>query len=363
VLYRLVRSLLFRLPPERAHRLAFAALRPLERLAAARPTPPPPGDPRLAQNLFGLTFANPIGLAAGLDKNAELPHLWPRFGFGHAELGTVTARPQPGNPPPRLFRLPEQRALINRMGFNNDGAAAVAARLARSLHAGRPGIPIGLNIGKSKLAPLDAAADDYCESYRQLAPLADYVTVNVSSPNTPGLRSLQSHDELQKLLRALGDESRTIATAARAAPPLLVKLAPDLADDDLRDLAAIAADCGAAGLIATNTTVRRDLLPAGTPFAAESGGLSGAPLAARATEVVRVLHTSTRGRLPIIGVGGVFDAADAYAKIRAGASLVQVYTAFIYAGPGLPRRLCSGLADRLERDGFATIGDAVGSRG
>jgi len=361
VLYRLLRPLLFCLPPERAHDLAFAVLRPFERAAAARSTHPPHSDPRLAQRLFGLSFANPIGLAAGLDKNARLPHLWSRFGFGHAELGTVTAQPQPGNPPPRLFRLPEHRALINRMGFNNDGAAAVAARLDSTLRRGRPAIPLGLNIGKSKVTPLDAAADDYRASYRLLAPLADYVTVNISSPNTPGLRSLQSHHELEKLLRALADESAALTRDGHAVPPLLVKLAPDLADDDLRELGALAAACGAAGLIATNTTVRRDVLPAGTPLAAESGGLSGAPLAARATEVVRILYTSAHGRLPVIGVGGVFDAADAYEKIRAGASLVQVYTGFVYSGPGLPRRLCHGLSALLERDGYGALGAAVGS--
>jgi len=360
VLYRLLRPLLFRLPPERAHGAVFALLRLAERATVAWPAASPAADPRLAQTLFGIRFANPVGLAAGLDKNAELPHLWPRLGFGHAELGTITACAQPGNPEPRLFRLPEARALINRMGFNNDGAAAVAARLRRRLESGRVGIPLGLNIGKSKRTPLANAADDYCESYRYLAPLADYVTVNVSSPNTPGLRSLQTHHELEKLLLALRAESAAVATAQRGPPPLLVKLAPDLDDQDLRDLAGIAAGCGAAGLLATNTTVRRDLVPAGTRFADEAGGLSGAPLAARATQVIRTLHDCTEGRLPIIGVGGIFDAADAYAKIRSGASLVQIYTGFVYEGPTLPRRLCSGLCELLERDGLATIGDAVG---
>jgi len=361
VLYALARPLLFQLPAETAHQLAFAALTPWQALLQRGPHRPAPADGRLRQTLWGLDFPNPIGLAAGFDKNGALPHVWAALGFGFAELGTVTAQPQAGNPTPRLFRLPAERALINRLGFNNDGAAAVATALGRRLAAGRPPIPLGLNLGKSRVASIEQAIDDYRASLATLYDCADYLVVNVSSPNTPGLRDLQSEAQLAPLLDALqADNRRLAAERGRAPRPLLVKLAPDLNDEGLGALAATALGAGIDGLIATNTTIDRSALPAGHPLAGEPGGLSGAPLRARATAVIRTLFRVTNGRLPIIGVGGVFNADDAYEKIRAGASLVQIYTGFVYAGPGLARTLASRLRARLERDGFATVAAAVG---
>jgi dihydroorotate dehydrogenase len=322
---------------------------------------PPAGDPLLRQEVWGLTFSNPIGLAAGFDKNCELPRLWPALGFGFAELGTVTAQAQPGNERPRLFRLTADRALINRLGFNNDGAQAIARSLARRLRRGRPPIPLGLNLGKSRATPLADAAGDYLLSFRLLWPLADYVAINVSSPNTPGLRDLQSEAQLEPLLRVLRDENERCAAAHRAAPrPLLLKVSPDLDAAGLASIVRVALHHKVAGLIATNTTIARAPLRASASLAQQEGGLSGAPLRDRSTEVIRLLYRLGEGQLPIIGVGGIFTAADAYAKIRAGASLLQVYTGFIYEGPSLPRRLAAGLGDCLRRDGFSTIADAVG---
>ncbi len=356
-----VRPLLFRLPAEAAHDLAFHALSPLQWLLQRRRCAPAP-DPLLGQHLWGLHFAHPLGLAAGFDKNGRLPHVWPALGFAFAELGTVTALPQAGNPPPRLFRLTAEGGLINRLGFNNAGADAVAAALSVRFRRGRPGVPIGINLGKSKLAPLERAADDYCASLRQLYGLADYVVINVSSPNTPGLRDLQGEAQLAPLLAAVQAENRRLALAQRSAPrPLLVKLAPDLADDAIAAIAAAAERQGVAGFVATNTTIDRSALSRRDPRAAEAGGLSGPPLRARATAVVRALHGACGGRVPIIGVGGIASAADAYEKIRAGASLVQAYTGFVYGGPGFARRLVADLRGLLQRDGFAHIGAAVGA--
>ena len=340
MLYDLLRPLLFTLSPELAHGVAFRALSSWQALLQRRAAAPAADDALLSRTLWGLRFANPLGLAAGFDKNGALPHVWPALGFGFAELGTVTALAQPGNPAPRLFRLADERALINRLGFNNAGAAAVAQSLARRLAAGRPAVPLGINLGKSKLAPLEHAADDYVASLRLLAPLADYVAINVSSPNTPGLRDLQSEAQLGPLLARLHAENVALASARGAvAPPLLLKLAPDLADEALPGIVEIARAHRVAGLIATNTTISRAALPPDHRLAAEAGGLSGAPLRARATAVVRQLRRLTRGDLPIIGVGGVFSGADAYEKIRAGADLVQAYTGFIYGGPGFAPRV------------------------
>jgi len=355
-LYRVVRPLLFRLDAEQAHNLVFTGLALAESLAR-RLNPAPGLEPTLAQRIWGLRFAQPIGLAAGLDKNAAAPHVWPLLGFGFAELGTITQHAQPGNPRPRLFRLPADRALINRLGFNNHGAAAVATRLERLWHAGPPAIPIGINLGKSKITPLGDAAGDYVHSLRTLWRFASYVVINVSSPNTPGLRDLQAEEELARLLDAVLAENHSLAAHhGRPAPPILIKIAPDLADEALPGIVAVARR-GAAGLIATNTTIRRENLH--TPID-EAGGLSGAPLRRRSTEVIRRLYQLTAGSLPIIGVGGVFDAADAYEKIRAGARLVQVYTGLIYEGPTLPRDIANGLVSLLRRDGIAHIQDAVG---
>jgi dihydroorotate dehydrogenase len=356
--YRLLRPLLFRLPAELAHQLAFRILAPLEALLERRTPAPAPTDPVLAQQLWGLTFPNPVGLAAGFDKNGVLPHVWAALGFGFAELGTVTAHAQSGNPPPRLFRLAKEQALINRLGFNNAGAEAVARDLSKRLRR-RPGIPLGINLGKSRATPLAEAIGDYRRSLELLGELADYLVVNVSSPNTPGLRDLQSEAQLAPLLQALQTDNRTRLGRSGPARPLLVKLAPDLHDDALRALVEVALDCGADGVVATNTTIDRSAVAAHR-HAGESGGLSGKPLRARSTAVIRLLHRAAGGRLPIIGVGGIFDADDAYEKLRAGAAVVQVYTGFVYEGPGLAPRICRGLRDRLRRDGFPHVGAVVG---
>ncbi len=353
MLYPLVRRALFQLEPEVAHELAIALLGWVDPLL---PRSAPHGAAGLSQDVFGVHFPNPVGLAAGFDKNARLPHVWSRFGFGFAELGTITARAQPGNPKPRIFRLAAQQALINRLGFNNQGAVSVAERLSAAL-ATRPAIPIGINLGKSKVTPIEEANRDYCDSYRRLAPLADYVTINVSSPNTPGLRSLQNTAALADIIDAL----RAVELDA-AAPPLLVKVAPDLADDDLRDIAALAVERGIDGLIATNTTLERTGLPPGARHRDEAGGLSGAPLRDRSTEVIRTLFAHCGGRIPIVGVGGIFSGADAFDKILAGAQLVQMYTGFIYGGPASPGRVVDELARQLEAAGFAHLRDAVGQR-
>ncbi len=361
MLYRLVRPLLFQIPAETVHRWMSAALAPMQWMLARTGTTTRAPDPVLGQELWGLSFPNPVGLAAGFDKNGALPHVGGACGFGFAELGSVTAQRQPGNPPPRLFRLSDQHALLNRLGFNNHGAAAVARAVRRRLGHHRPPMPLGINLGKSRATPLEDAVDDYRASFALLFDCADYVALNVSSPNTPGLRDLQAASQLAPLLAALQADNQCAAVERGVAPrPLLVKVAPDLHDDDLRALVGVAVDSGVAGLIATNTTIDRRVLPPGHRLEAEAGGLSGAPLRERATAVIRRLYQLSGGRLPIIGVGGIFTADDAYAKIRAGASLVQVYTGFVYEGPGLPRRLCSGLTALLARDGFATIASAVG---
>jgi len=315
-------------------------------------------DPRLAQTLWGLTFQNPVGLAAGFDKDGVAARVWPSFGFGFAEVGTVTLHPQPGNPRPRLFRLALDRAAINRMGFNNQGAAQMATTLKQ---AQSPlAIPLGINLGKSKVTPLEQAVEDYVGSFRLLRDLGDYFVVNVSSPNTPGLRSLQATEQLGPILAALQAENH-------ARKPLLVKIAPDLAWEDIAALLALAQDHQLAGIIATNTTIRRDglktqrIAATGQPVQEEAGGLSGAPLKARSTEVIRFIWQQTGGQLPIIGVGGIFTAEDAWEKITAGASLVQVYTGWIYEGPGMVRRVLSGLQQKLAERGVSAISEVVGA--
>jgi dihydroorotate dehydrogenase len=322
---------------------------------AARPW----SHPALVQRIWDLEFPNPVGLAAGFDKDARAPQVWPLLGFGFAELGTITAHAQPGNPPPRLFRLAGDRALINRLGFNNAGADAVAERLTRQRLGAPHGIPIGINIGKSRITPLERAAEDYVYSFRRLAAFASYVVINVSSPNTPGLRDLQAEEHLGHLLTVLARENHAWAEQQQRPPrPLLIKVAPDLGDEALASIVSVARNRGAAGLVATNTTIRRDGLTTPTD---ETGGLSGAPLRERATAVVRSLYRCAGGALPIVGVGGVFSADDAYAKIRAGASLVQLYTGMIYEVPRVAHRIARGLVDLLARDGFTHIREAVGT--
>lgn len=354
--YPLLRRLAFTLDPETAHRLSIAAL---ELLQAGQAKPAPALTHQLlTQDLWGIRFLNPVGLAAGYDKNAELPLVWSRLGFGFAELGTLTAHAQPGNPRPRIFRLPRHGALINRLGFNNAGADAAAARLAPLLSTPRP-VPLGFNLGKSRTTPIEAAADDYCRSCAAVFPFADYLVVNVSSPNTPELRTLQEPDRLARLFEAILTRIRGLARAANATPtPLLVKIAPDLTDRQIVEIVRLARDVGVAGLIATNTTVER---PGLGPASHEAGGLSGRPLAARATEVVRLAYRVSEGTLPIIGVGGIFSAEDAYERIRAGASLIQIYTGMVYEGPFLARRIVRGLIQLLEKEGVSHLTREIGS--
>jgi dihydroorotate dehydrogenase len=357
-LYRIIRPLLFRLDPERTHNLVLACLGAYEHVLGRRWPPQPWTHPALEQVHWGLRFPNPVGLAAGFDKDARAPHVWPLLGFGFAELGTITAEPQPGNPIPRLFRFPDDRALINRLGFNNSGAATAAQRLARLQRRRHAQIPLGINIGKSRIVVLERAVEDYLRSFRELFLWADYFVINVSSPNTPGLRDLQSEEHLSALLRALAKHNDVLARAhQQPRRPILVKLAPDLADEVFPKIVDVARECGAAGLVATNTTIQRAGL---TTPSDEGGGLSGAPLRDRATAVIRILRRAAGADLPVIGVGGIFTAADAYEKIRAGASFVQVYTGMIYEGPRLPYRIAHGLVDLLRRDGFTHLREAVG---
>lgn len=360
--YRVARPALFALDPERAHDWTFVLLRTVElSLCRLRPRLSPMRFPRLEQRVAGLVFPNPIGLAAGLDKNAEVPHVWTLLGFGFAELGTVTAEAQPGNPKPRLWRLPELRALVNRMGFNNRGAAKVAEDLANKLAYCKSPIPLGINIGKSRATPLERASEDYAASFSLLAPLADYVCINVSSPNTPGLRELQRADHLSRILDRLQTENLRLVKAGKIEHPcpVFVKVAPELSPDDIVALADVVRSAGVAAVVATNTTTARDPHRA---MPMPEGGLSGAPLRERATQVVRQFFRQLEGRVPIVGVGGVFSAEDAYEKIQAGASLVQIYSALVYEGPGIVPALCRGLARLLERDGLEHLSEAVGRR-
>ncbi|MFZ4640877.1 MAG: quinone-dependent dihydroorotate dehydrogenase [Nodosilinea sp.] len=316
-------------------------------------------SPRLTQSYWGLTFPNPLGLAAGFDKDGEAALVWSLLGFGLAELGTVTRYGQPGNPTPRLFRLMEDGAVLNRMGFNNQGATALARRLEEYWGDYPPTIPIGINLGKSKVTPLAEAAADYEASFLQLQPYGDYFVVNVSSPNTPGLRSLQSVDQLQEILTVL-------TTANSSGKPLLVKIAPDLAWPDIDAIVDLALASSLAGIIATNTTISRQglkthyLSQTGNPIAEETGGISGIPLRQRSTEIISHIYRRTQGALPIIGVGGIFTAADAWEKITAGASLVQTYTGWIYEGPWMVRRVLTGLLTYLDQADLSSIGEAVG---
>lgn len=358
--YRAFRPVVFALDPETAHDWTFAALRLVERaLAHSGVQPQPLRVPELEQTVAGMHFPNPVGLAAGLDKAAEVPHVWALLGFGFAELGTVTAKPQEGNPKPRLWRCSELQALVNRMGFNNPGAEQVARTLTATLTKVPSVIPLGINIGKSRSTPLDAAAEDYAATFARLAPTVDYVCVNVSSPNTPGLRELQSASQLATLLERLQAENQRLVRAGRipAPRPLFVKVAPDLSVAQVGELAQVARAHRVAAIVATNTTLdHRDLrLPAGA-----TGGVSGAPLRARATAIVREFFRCLKGDIPIVGVGGIFTAEDAYEKILAGASLVQVYTGLIYRGPAIAREICHDLVERLARDGARHVREVIG---
>lgn len=334
--------------PETAHRLTIRLLQ-----AGLAPRQPTPDDPVLRCTRWGRTFPSPVGLAAGFDKNAEVPDAMLRFGFGFVETGSVTPRPQAGNPRPRLFRLPAQQAVINRMGFNNDGIDAVRDRLVK--RQGRRGI-VGANLGANKDSS-DRVAD-YVEGTRALAALVDYLVVNVSSPNTPGLRGLQTEDSLRDLIGRVRDARDAGTPQIDQRPPILVKIAPDFTDDDLDAVAAALLDLAVDGIIISNTTVGlRDQLTG--PHADETGGLSGRPLFDLSTRCLSRVHRATGGQIPLIGVGGIDSGAAAYAKIRAGASLVQLYTALVFHGPGLVRQISDDLAALLRRDGFAHIDEAV----
>lgn len=358
MLYRtLARPWLFHLDPERAHHLTLWLLKQVGRFSLLQTFVGRSlrrDHPCLRVRVGGLDFPNPVGLAAGFDKSATAAAAFPALGFGFLEIGTVTPRPQAGNPRPRLFRLPADHAVINRMGFNNDGAAVVAHRL----HATPRGIPIGVNLGKNADTPLEGALDDYCRGLEQLYDVGDYFAVNVSSPNTPGLRDLQAYAPLGDLLTGVQTHNHELAQQRRLPPkPLFVKIAPDLQPHELDDVIEVVQRVALDGIIATNTTLARSGLS--TPMT-EVGGLSGLPLRQRSTEVVSYLFANSQGRIPIIGVGGIFSAADAYEKICAGASLVQVYTGLVYIGPTLPRRINAGLVRLLKRDGFAQVSEAVG---
>ena len=328
-----VRPLLFSLDPETAHHVTVRLLGraahfdlALRALRLFQPTSKP-------ITLFGLTFPNAIGLAAGLDKNGVALPAWAALGFGFIEIGTVTAKAQPGNPKPRIFRLPEQQALINRLGFNNDGADAIAQRLAALRESGRwPAVPVGINIGKSRATPLEQATDDYLYSFRLLRDFADYITLNVSSPNTPGLRELQQPEKLSELLYAIGKEAGT------APKPLVVKISPDLSGAELKAILAVCEENGVSGIIATNTTLDHSSIATQLD---QAGGLSGAPLRDKSTALVREINA--RSTIPVIASGGIFDAESAREKFQAGALLIQLYTGLVYRGPQLLREIMDRL--------------------
>lgn len=351
---KLVRPALFRLDSEHAHELGVDALALLGRLPPVcrvleRWTRLPAGA-RQPVRCFGLDFPNAVGLAAGFDKNARA---WPAaaaLGFGHVEIGTVTMLRQPGNDRPRLFRYPTEEAVINRMGFNNDGADAIAARLAGQPGPGHRRIPLGINLGKSKVAPLDQAVADYLGSFSRLADFADYLVLNVSSPNTPDLRKLQDEDRLRELLGAVAAANRErAAQPGKTRKPLLLKIAPDLSYRQIDSVLAVIAEFGFDGIIATNTTLAR---PGYFANVQETGGLSGAPVRRRSTAIINYIARATNGRLPIIGVGGITDLASAGEKLDAGATLVQVYSGLIYRGPFFAAQLARALADRQCADGW-----------
>ncbi len=346
---RALRPLLFSLDPELAHRIVLT-------LAAGVPAAGAPRDAdALAQKLWGMRFSNPVGLAAGLDKDAAAVVVWQMLGFGFAEVGTITPRPQPGNPRPRLWRLPEHRALINRLGFPSLGMDVAARRLAQLR---RRRMRLGVNIGPNKDTPPERVADDIAAAAERLGPMADFIVINVSSPNTPGLRDWQAPGHLRMLVRhAFPGRIASSPAAPLNRPPLLVKLAPDLDAEQLREISATIMELRLDGIVATNTTIAREALGVRS---AHPGGLSGQPLKARAREVIRDVYRYTKGAIPIIGAGGVASAEDAYGHIRAGASLVELYTGLIYQGPGLPASIKHGLLELMRRDGHNSIAQAVG---
>jgi dihydroorotate dehydrogenase len=340
----LLKPYLFGLDAEYAHRMT------IRMLSVMPPFPPPRDRPELGIKLWGIDFPNPIGLAAGMDKDAVAIRGWEMLGFGFAELGTITPRPQAGNETPRVWRIPERRALINRLGFPSDGMEAVAPRIERMRKAGLS-IRLGLNFGPNSNTPPEGVAADYAALMERLGPLADFIVINVSSPNTPGLRNWQSPEKMSELFGAMREK------AGESPRPVLVKIAPDLERNELFRICETALELGVDGIVACNTTIARAALGVSSPH---PGGLSGRPLLIRARELIRDIHTHTRGKIPIVGVGGVATAEDAWLHIRAGASLVELYTALIYEGPGVAERIKAGLADLLRRSGFRSIDEAVG---
>jgi dihydroorotate dehydrogenase len=352
-LYSLLRPLLFRLDPETAHRLTLDALKTL-RHTPGRHALLCHAPPKVPVEVMGLKFDNPVGLAAGLDKNGECADMLAEFGFGFIEVGTVTPRPQPGNPPPRVFRLPAHHAIINRLGFNNQGVDALVAHLKQY----RPRCPVGINIGRNKDTPNERALDDYLAALRAVYPHADYVTINISSPNTPGLRALQEGGALEALLSAIKAEQAVLARSHGRRVPIALKVAPDLDDEQLAEIARLLLAHEFDAVIATNTTIARPGLE-GEALAREAGGLSGRPLKDLSTAVIRKLHGHLQGKVPIIGVGGIETTDDAWEKLVAGAQLVQIYTGFIYEGTGLVSRLVEGLARRVAQSGAGSLAEAV----
>jgi dihydroorotate dehydrogenase len=367
---RMIRPILFAQDSEKVHQRTLAALGFVSRhRLLCRPVAAACSGPRLPIELFGLTFPNPVGLAAGMDKFARAVPVWEAMGFGFCELGGVTWHPQPGNPCPRLFRAVADQALINRMGFNNPGAAATAEILDRWKRSGLwPNHPVGINLGKSKITPLEDAAEDYSNSFRMLRSYGDFFVVNVSSPNTPNLRQLQDKAALNEILCALQEQNSAGAglgtrPAERSKPrPILVKVAPDLSFEALDEILELCASHNLAGIVATNTTVERPQAAGGSlkQIYAESGGLSGRPLRERSTQIVSHIYRQSRGKLPIIGVGGILDAADAWEKVAAGASLVQIYTGLIYEGPTLAKEVVAGVRTRMSERGLTEWRQAVG---
>jgi dihydroorotate dehydrogenase len=355
---KLVRPLLFAQDAERAHDFALKQLACASRSKFACGIIGSIYDaPELPVELFGLKFSNPIGLAAGMDKFAAAVPAWEKLGFGFSELGGVTWHAQGGNPAPRMFRAVADEAIVNRMGFNNSGAEAVALKLAEWKKLDRwPNHPVGINLGKSKITPLEKTAEDYANSFRVLRDLADFFVVNVSSPNTPNLRQLQDKSALDEIFAAIQELNKSRKS-------ILVKVAPDLSFEALDEILELVAPRQIAGIVATNTTISR---PQTNDFTAqkiyfEAGGLSGRPLRARSTEIIRHLHKQTNGKLPIIGVGGIFDADDAWGKITAGASLLQIYTGLVYEGPGITKKIVAGLRQRMEIASMKSLREAVGS--
>jgi dihydroorotate dehydrogenase len=360
---KLIRPLLFRQDSETAHNKAVNSL---ARLCHSRfalgVVEGIYGSPEVPTEVFGLKFPNPVGLAAGMDKHAAAVPGWAALGFGFTELGGVTWHAQDGNPRPRMFRAIPDEGVINRMGFNNSGAEAVAQKLSDWKKSGRwPAHPVGINLGKSKITPLEQAAGDYAGSFRVLRELADFFVVNVSSPNTPNLRQLQDKTALDEIFAVLQQINRPPASGLPK--PILVKVAPDLSFEALDEILELVAPRNIAGIVATNTTISRPQTNDATlqKIYAETGGLSGRPLRARSTEIVRHLYRQTHGKVPIIGVGGIFGADDAWEKITAGASLVQCYTGLVYEGPGLAKKIVTGLREKLERAGMKNLQTAVGS--